>query len=199
MYNLNMSKQEYEALKKIGKQIMVHAYKFNGWLYRTWEYPVIIANELDYVVLANYNSKILTSEFNSNRVFYSETKYPSFWIFFKDQWFNLLVSIVNDKLQYYINVSSKFIYEELAIKYIDFDLDFKILYNNHWFELDRNEYNEAIKNFNYPKPLVAKIDEIDEQIKNLIQSEYFIKEFNFERINKYCNIYNDLIKEKKYE
>lgn len=192
-----MLKQEYEALKKIGKRVMIHAYKFNGWLYRSWEYPMIIGNEDDYVILANHDTKILTSEYQSNRVFGSETKHPSFWVFFKKEWFNLLISIIDHRPQYYINVSSKFIYEESAIKYIDFDLDFKILPNNNWFELDANEYEESIELFNYPKALVSKISEIEKNIKRLIDEKYFSNEFNINVLDEYSKIYEKYLEIEK--
>lgn len=194
-----MEKQEYEALKKIGKTVMVHAYKFNGWLYRSWEYPMIIANEDDYVVLSNFNTEIMTSEYNSYRVFCSQTKLPSFWVFFKEHWFNLLITIVNNKPQYYINVSSKFIYEESAIKYIDFDLDYRILSDGTWMQLDRNEYLEAIKLFKYPKPLTARISEVEQQIEDYIRDGYFMKTFNMEKLNNYIKIYNDYQDKNNYE
>lgn len=190
-----MEKQEYEVLKKIGKKVMVHAYKFNGWLYRSWEYPMIVANEDEYLVLANFNTNILTSEYGSYRVFCSTTKHPSFWVFFKEHWFNLLITIVNDKVQFYINLSSKFIYEESAIKYIDFDLDFKVLPDGNYVELDKDEYEEAITLFKYPKPLTCKIKEVEEYLENLIKQGYFAKTFNIEKLNNYIKIYNEYNKE----
>ncbi len=195
-----MLKQEYDSLRKIGKRLMVHAYKFNGWLYRSWEYPMIIENNDDYIVLSNMDTKILTSEYNTNRVFGSVTKHPSFWVFWKDGWFNMLVSIIDGKPQYYINVSSKFIYEESAIKYIDFDLDYKILSNGKWVELDKNEYEEAKETFNYPKALVSIIGGIEKDIEKRIESNYFNKIFNAEQIDKYIKIYEEFCsKEKKRE
>ena len=192
-----MFKQEYEALKKIGKRIMIHAYKFNGWLYRSWEYPMIIENNDDYVVLSNCDSKIMTSEFQTNRFFTSETRHPSFWIMFKEHWFNLLISLIDGKPNFYINLSSKFIYEESAIKYIDFDLDFKISWNNNWVELDKHEYKEAITKFNYPTALVEKIDEIESQVVDLIKKQYFVNEFTIDKLNGYFSKYQELLKDEK--
>ncbi len=195
-----MVKQEYNSLKKIGRRVMVHAYKFNGWLYRSWEYPMVIENTDDYIVLSNIDTKILTSEFNTNRVFGSLTKHPSFWVFWKNQWFNMLITLIDNKPQYYINVSSKFVYEESAIKYIDFDLDYKILPNGRWVELDRNEYTEAKETFNYPKALVSIISNIEKTITDKINEDYFRNKFNLEEIEKYQKLYSnfcDIEKQKK--
>ncbi len=192
-----MVKQEYEALKKIGKRVMVHAYKFNGWLYRSWDFPMILENNDDYVVLSNVDTSILTSEYNSNRVFGSSTKHPSFWVFWKDEWFNMLITVIDQKPQYYINVSSKFIYEESAVKYIDFDLDFKILPNGSWVELDKNEYNEAKELFNYPRALTSIISDVEEKIEKLIKEGYFSNNFSIDVINSYVDKYEMLLAREK--
>ena len=194
-----MFKQEYEALKKIGKRVMVHAYKFNGWLYRSWDFPMIIDNNDDYVVLSNFDTNILTSEFDSNRVFGSTTKHPSFWVFWKDEWFNMLITIMDGRPQYYINVSSKFIYEESAIKYIDFDLDYKILPNGTWVELDKNEYEQSKETFNYPKALVNIIADVEKTIEKLIGEKYFQDTFNMAAINRYTQLYENYLSQEKRE
>lgn len=175
-----------------GKQVMVHAYKFNGWLYRTWEDITIIETNDDYIVCAGKDTSILSSEYESPRVFRSFNKNQIFWVFFKNEWYNILINIINDKANFYINVASRFVYEEGTIKYIDFDLDYKIKPNGAWTILDQKELVEAIEKYHYPEVLEEKIQEISEKIERFITNGELLKTYNQKKINKYIGLYTEL-------
>lgn len=175
-----------------GKQVMVHAYKFNGWLYRTWENITVIEANDDYIVCAGKDTSILSSEYESPRVFRSYNKNQIFWVFFKHEWYNILINIINDKANFYINVASKFVYEEGTIKYIDFDLDFKIKPDGNWVILDQKELIEAIDKYHYPTALENKIQEIAEKIEKLITSGKLLEIYNAKTINEYITLYSEL-------
>lgn len=169
---------------KIGDPVMVHAYKYNGWLYRTWSNPIVVHNSENQIILCSTNSQVITSEENSFRNFNSFTKKTSYWFFSKDDWFNTIISIDRDGIKTYINVASPFIYEQQAIKYYDFDLDFKISADGLWREIDINEFFENTIKYQYPEALIRKII-IEEQniiakiknnhFKNLISKEALLK------------------------
>lgn len=183
--------------KKIGTRVMINAYKFNGWLYRVWEYPLVLDVKDDYVVLASENSEILTSKENSKHFFYSKATKPTFWFLFRDKWFNLIVTITPKGNQSYINVSSPFIFEESAFKYIDFDLDFKIFPNNTWIEVDINEFMVNQVNFKYPPILIKKVKETEDELIKLIKADYFQKFSNQEQIEFYQKKYIELLNKEK--
>lgn len=174
-----------KLIKKIGKKIMVHAYKFNGWLYRAWEYPTIISITDDYVLLGNLNCDIYSPEFGTNRCFKSKVVKDTFWFFMKDEWFNFIVTSTPNGLQIYINLASPFIFEESAIKYIDFDLDFKIFPNGSWCEVDINEFMTNQIYFNYPPALIKLIRDSEIKVMNLINTDYFKKLVNVDTIENY--------------
>ena len=61
--------------------------------------------------------------------------------------------IRDDGIHYYCNISSPFVYDDEALKYIDYDLDLKVFPDMTYKILDEDEYNEHKKNMNYPKAL----------------------------------------------
>jgi protein associated with RNAse G/E len=52
------------------KEIAVHAYKFNGWLYRTWEFPKIIEETDEYICLLSNGSRVITADKKKDNVFH---------------------------------------------------------------------------------------------------------------------------------
>ncbi len=184
-------------VKKVGTRVMINAYKFNGWLYRVWEYPLVLEVNENYVVLASENAKILTSKENSRQCFYSQATKPTFWFLFKDKWFNLITTITPKGYQVYINVSSPFIFEESAFKYLDLDLDFKIFPNNTWTEVDINEFMVNQITFHYPPELIKKAKQTEDELISLIKSGYFKQFANQETIEKYQALYEELLKQEK--
>ncbi|GHU33961.1 hypothetical protein FACS1894166_10610 [Bacilli bacterium] len=82
----------------------------------------------------------------------------------------------NKHYYYYINIASPFIYENEVIKYIDFDLDFKIPDTNvaNIYELDVDEFNENKVKYNYPPEIIKKILEAEQAVK----TKYHNKELN---------------------
>jgi protein associated with RNAse G/E len=58
--------------------------------------------------------------------------------------------IREDGIYYYCNISSPFILEEGALKYIDYDLDIKVFPDMTYTILDEDEYEEHRKKMNYP-------------------------------------------------
>ncbi|MDR2461859.1 MAG: DUF402 domain-containing protein [Mycoplasmataceae bacterium] len=167
------------------KKIMVHAYKFNGTLYRTWEFPTIIEETDKWICVSTQNTNVLTIDIKKKKenVLHSKISCPTIWYFLKDKWYNIIFS--NKKKTYcYINVASPFILEEEAIKYIDLDLDFKIpdIKAKRIVELDIDEYNENIKKYNYPDELIKKIKKIEEEILELYNSGELHKMYKYSKL-----------------
>lgn len=197
MKTFDIKSKEY-IFNTISKKVMVHSYKFNGWLYRTWEYPIIIDNTEEYVVLASQNAEIMTGEFNTKRCFSSIIQKPTFWFFFKKEWFNVVCTILpNNGVQNYINISSPFIYEDLAFKYVDLDLDFKIFANNIWCEVDKKDFQEHQVLYSYPQKLINKVLLAEEKVTNLIEEGFFKKLNNSIFDKNYLKKYQDIISSQK--
>jgi hypothetical protein len=75
----------------------------------------------------------------------------------------------SDGIHYYCNISSPFVYENQAIKYIDYDLDVKVFPDMTYTLLDEDEYELHGKEMNYPgvmdKILWDSVDELTRMIR----------------------------------
>ncbi|MCF2132476.1 DUF402 domain-containing protein, partial [Strepomyces sp. STD 3.1] len=78
------------------------------------------------------------------------TREPAICYFHSQHWFNVIGMIREDGIYYYCNISSPFILEEGALKYIDYDLDIKVFPDMTYTILDEDEYEEHRKKMNYP-------------------------------------------------
>ncbi len=52
-------------------------------------------------------------------------------------------------MYYYCNLSSPFVCDEEALKYIDYDLDIKVYPNGKYHLLDEDEYEQHMRQMNY--------------------------------------------------
>lgn len=182
----------------VGDRVMVHAYKYNGWLYRTWEYPLVLENTDEYLILALSKTNVLSAEENSIRSFHSPPiKNPKFWFFIKDAWFNVIATIDNDGIRIYINIASPYIYEEGAIKYYDFDLDFKIFPNGQWKEVDINEFFENQQKYRYPTRLIEILRDVELNVEQKIHQKWFTNLCKRERLQALQSKFIEFI-QKKY-
>lgn len=188
----------YNKTPKVGDSVMVHSYKYSGWLYRTWNFPIVIEENEEHLVLCTIDCTVLSSEENSFRIFNSKVLKPTFWFFFKDKWFNLIVTIENHGTKLYINIACPYIYEEGTIKYFDFDLDFKTTeLNNKWKEIDINEYFVNQEKYHYPPELVNKINSIEKEVKELIKNEWFNKFSDLNYLSKLYKKYLEIVDERE--
>lgn len=180
-FNIDFKKKNIS----VNDRVMVHAYKYKRWLYRTWEYPQVIFKSEEFIILSLQNSRVLTSEEESIRCFSSKIQKKSFWLFFSDKWYNFIITIDDNKrFSGYINISSPYIYEEAAIKYYDFDLDFRINYDGSWVEVDIREFEQNMIKFNYPPELIKIIQEVEIEVINKLGRNFFQKFMNISFFNK---------------
>lgn len=158
---------------KNNKKIAIHGYKFNGWLYRTWEFPTIIEETDDYICVSSKGSMVITADKKKADVFHhSKILVPTIWYFYKKKWFNIIVFQKNKRVEFYVNIASPYLIEENTLKYIDFDIDFKIIGQDLQMikKLDENEFEVHKTKYSYPDSLINKIKiaeaEIIEMFKN---------------------------------
>ena len=62
----------------------------------------------------------------------------------------MLSACLEDGIYYYCNLSSPFVCDEEALKYIDYDLDIKVYPNGKYHLLDEDEYEQHMNQMNYP-------------------------------------------------
>lgn len=137
----------YMYLKE-GQILSIHAYKHNGDLYRSWNNSIVLEDTEKYLVLVNENVTI--TEINGHKW---TTVDPAIWLFFKNDWYNIICMIRNDGVHYYCNIASPFILDSQTVKYIDYDLDVKVFPNRSYKLLDLKEFKTNRRIWKYPIPL----------------------------------------------
>lgn len=174
---------------------MIQAYKYNGWLYHTWQPLYVIDSNADYLFCASKALYVLTSKKNSTTCFkHCQEGCYTCWFFFKKEWFNIKITIdlEENKIVYYINIASPFLVENGVIKYIDFDIDFKCIKKINedeivWKELDTKEYYDNKRKYHYPSIILKIIENSKERIKKLNKLNYFTNNYSYERLIKFLN------------
>ncbi|QSF13401.1 DUF402 domain-containing protein [Mycoplasma sp. Mirounga ES2805-ORL] len=170
----------------VGSIINVQAYKFDGTLYRQWNGVKVLRNTKQHYVLFMYKTQV--AELNKRDWIFNE---PVIWFMPKNSMYNCL-SMLKPKTNYnYVNLSSRPIYEDNTIKFIDFDIDVKKYGSREILVVDGDEFLENSKKYKYPIDLKNKIlEELDEILHNEVDEKYF---FN----KKVINYYIDLAKKDK--
>ncbi len=171
------------------EDVVIHCYKHNGIIYKTWENAKVLEINKDFIVLGNNNVLVTKKD---GRTWH--TREPAIMFFYTKRWFNIIAQLKKSGIFYYCNIASPFVVDGKVIKYIDYDLDLRVFPDGAFKILDRNEYNYHKKLMNYSK-------EINFIIKNELTSLIEMKRsntspFNIETINYYFNIYKNIVKNK---
>lgn len=157
---------------KKGEKYIIHGYKHNGKLYKTWDEAILLDETKDYYVFGNYNAKVTKIVGKS-----WNTKETAILFYFKENWYNVVAQIKKKGIFYYCNIASPAVIDDKAIKFIDYDLDLRIYPDGSFKVLDRKEYNYHKKLMRYPDNLQEiinyKLDELINRYKN--------KEFPFNK------------------
>ena len=177
---------------KIGDKYVIHGYKHNGKIYKTWDEAVYLDEQEDYYVFGNNNTKV-TKKYGSSW----STKEAAILFYYKKEWFNVVAQLKSNGIYFYCNISSPVVIEEdtKTIKFIDYDLDLRIFPDDTYKILDKSEYE-------YHKKIMKYTDELDKILK--YELDKLITKFNSNDIifNKdvifdYHRKYIDLKKEEK--
>jgi protein associated with RNAse G/E len=128
-----------------GETIQIHSYKHDGHIHRIWEETMVLkATER---VVIGCNDRTIVTE-SDGRTWM--TREPAICYFHAEHWFNIICMIREDGIYYYCNLSSPFVYDYEALKYIDYDLDIKVFPDMTYTLLDEDEYDEHRKQMGYP-------------------------------------------------
>lgn len=174
-------------MKKIetGERMVIHSYKHDGNIHRSWDEAVLLKKTDEYLVFGNEKTRVIESDGRSWK-----TKEPAVLIFFKNKWYNIIGQYKKDGIYYYCNIASPYILEEGAVKYIDYDLDLRVFPDGSFKILDRGEYNYHKTKMNYSididKILKNQLSELIELARNKIGP------FNPDIIQDYYKIYKKI-------
>ena len=151
---------------KSGKKVQIHSFKHDGSLHRVWISSFVIEDANPFLITGNQKTKVIESD---GRSWY--TKEPAIIYFFEKEWFNIIAMLKKDGIHYYCNISSPYVYDGEAIKYIDYDLDIKVYPNHKLYVLDQKEYDEHSKKMNYPEDIKNIIEHSMERLKKMINDK----------------------------
>ena len=170
-----------------GEKLIIHSYKHDGNIHRSWDEALLIEETDEYIVFGNEKTKVIESDGRSWK-----TKEPAVLFFYKNSWYNIIGQCKKDGIYYYCNIASPFIIESNTIKYIDYDLDLRVFPDGSFKVLDRGEYNYHKSKMKYSEEIDSIVkDEITNLIEKLRKKEF---PFNSEIIEKYHKQYEELKK-----
>lgn len=169
----------------IGDLLVIHCYKHNGTIHKSWSSALVLDKTDEYLVLGSENVLVTKQDGRSWR-----TKEPAIMFFYEDKWFNIIAQLKRNGLFYYCNIASPYVIEKNVIKYIDYDLDLRVFNDGAFKILDRNEYNYHRAIMKYPSS-INKV--VKSELSELIEMKKSGKgPFNFSIIEKYYNIYKKM-------
>lgn len=178
--------------KYIGKWIHVQSYKHDGTLHRTWDSAMIVDVNEDYIVIASTCNKVI--EADGRRWF---TREPAVSVFFFKEWFNFIAMFKEDAIMYYCNIASPSLVHKDCIKYIDYDLDLKLLPDKSILQLDSKEYEFHRKKYNYSEELDIVIKAANEEAKRLMNKGEAL--FDDRKMKEYYDLFLHLKEEQEKE
>ena len=152
----------------LDKEVVVVAFKHNGKVHRTWYQTYLIEETDEYVAVGSTHSFVVESD---GRKWHAIE--PAVSIFMKEKWFNVVAMIKTSGINYYVNLASPSVMEDNVIKYIDYDLDFKVDNTFQIKTLDEFEYKKHKKMLNYSEDLDAVIKFNFNKVKKLIEERKF--------------------------
>ncbi len=159
-----------------GAQTKLLSFKHDGSLHRIWEKITFIEENEDWIITANHKTKVIES---NGRFWY--TKEPSIAVFFKKHWYNVIGIIKPSGISYYCNLSSPILVDQEGIKYIDYDLDIKVMPDFTYNILDKNEYRIHAKRMEYPDSLQEILNREFKHLEQLILNRNIPFEHGFIR------------------
>jgi protein associated with RNAse G/E len=172
----------------LNSEIQIQSYKHDESLHRIWEKATVLEVKDDYVVVANRRTKVI----ESNGRFW-HTREPSVTWFYTEKWFNIIGIIKRDGIHFYCNIASPYVYDEEALKYIDYDLDIKVIDDFSYNVLDRNEYNKHKTKMAYSPKLSRILEKELNDLKEMIDNR--ISPFNHDVIREYYKKYMEEIQD----
>lgn len=133
---------------KVGQSVLIHSYKHNGKIHRSWSKGLVLDANDEHVIVINVKTFVTESD---GRIWC--TREPAICYFPLHEWYNVICMIRNNGVYFYCNIASPTIYDGEALKYIDYDLDLKVFPDCKYKILDEEEYRQHSLKMNYPKQL----------------------------------------------
>lgn len=178
-------KNNFKNLKN-GQKVEIHSYKHNEKIHRIWRYGYVVDIQDNYLVVVNERTRVFES---NGRSWY--TKEPAVCFFFKDNWFNVISMIRSTGVLHYCNIASPFVWDNEAIKYIDYDLDLKIFPSQRLKVLDEKEFELHSNLMSYPDNLKSLLKDELAYLKSIANNNDI---FSHDNVYRYYEKYKEMTK-----
>ncbi|HAX03513.1 MAG: hypothetical protein A2Y45_10330 [Tenericutes bacterium GWC2_34_14] len=170
-----------------GMTVSIHSYKHNKKLHRVWKKSMVLYQDQHLLVTGNNRTKVIESDGRS-----WHTKEPAICYFYADLWFNIIGMLKKDGVYFYCNLSSPYLYDGEAVKYIDYDLDIKVFPDGSYILLDEKEYEAHQGSMCYSDEIQGIVLSQIEVLKEKIEKKE--KPFDLSDIKLYYDQYKSMTK-----
>ena len=164
--------------------VKIHSYKHDKKSHRVWNNVTVLDFNEEVLVVGNYKARVVESNGR-----YWNTKEPAICFFYSNEWFNVIAMLKEDGIHYYANIASPAIVDNGYLKFIDYDLDYKLFPNGDSKVLDENEFHDHMTTLKYDKELIDKVRSSLNEVMEIAKCEKF--PFKKEKILQY---FEDFIK-----
>lgn len=174
-----------------GTYVKILSYKHDGHIRRLWDQGFVLeADEQHYVVVTN---KTWVKDDDGHHWY---TREPAICYFYSDKWFNVIAMLREKGIYYYCNLASPVLFDGEAIKYIDYDLDYKIFPDGSIILLDEDEYRQHSRSMNYPEEIDGILKKYMQEIRNLSQQGQmpFDNDFVEQQFREYLDLLSQIEK-----
>ncbi|UKI57053.1 MAG: hypothetical protein L6V81_06545 [Clostridium sp.] len=96
---------------KVGDTLVIHCYKHNGVIHKSWNIAYVLDIKKDYIVLGNENVLVTKQDGRTWR-----TKEPAIMFFYNNRWFNIIAQLKSNGIFYYCNIASPYVIDDNVIK-----------------------------------------------------------------------------------
>ena len=131
-----------------GTYISMYSYKHDGHIRRKWDLGFVLEADDDHFVVVTNKTAVQDDD---NHFWY--TREPALCYFYTHKWFNVIAMLRETGTYYYCNLASPALYDGEGLKYIDYDLDYKIFPDGSYVLLDEDEYAQHSAQMHYPEEI----------------------------------------------
>lgn len=167
-----------------GTYVSIYSFKHDGHVRRSWDQGFVLESDDRHFVIVTNKTWVVDDDGH-----HWYTREPAICYFYGDRWFNVIAMMRETGIYYYCNLASPAIYDGEAVKYIDYDLDYKIFPDGSIILLDEDEYDEHRKSMNYPKEIDGILRKYMKMIRELYENGEapFNREYNERQFQQYLD------------
>ncbi|MBQ3385304.1 MAG: DUF402 domain-containing protein [Erysipelotrichaceae bacterium] len=165
-----------------GTYVSIISYKHDGHIRRNWDRGFVLeANDKQFIIVTN---KTWVQDDDGHKWY---TREPAICYFYTDKWYNVIAMLRETGTYYYCNLASPVLYDGKAVKYIDYDLDYKIFPDGTTLLLDEDEYREHSREMNYPEEIDGILKKYQKELLEMYRRKEgsFSHQDNEERFQQY--------------